>query len=347
MDTSFPVDSNRGILKIDTNTDTVTELDVQRYQGWRSCAAALDGCIYFMPYHARRIMKLDPKNNDAISSVGDDLGEGLYKYIGTVVGIDGCMYGISQQSYRIVKYDPINDITSFVGDEVDQFFDCNGDGALGRDGCIYASRRGGRVLKINTHNNFHCVVGNKLNPCHYYNSDAILGCDGCIYWPPLDGHFIRKYDPDTDRLSFFGNDFGSHGLKWYGGCLASDGVIYCMPHRENRILSINPWKEYTHSMKNSIVEHSRQLGLLFHPSNDIPDVTNFDRAVTKFGHKKVLEAFADCMAPLHRLCAVFNLYPFMIAASYESSDISVIYILLRQVPSSLVNCTHHVIRDIY
>ena len=67
----------RGILKIDTNTDTVTELDrnLLPKRGncmWLSCAATLDGCIYFMPFNARRVMKLDPNNGDAISSVGDD-----------------------------------------------------------------------------------------------------------------------------------------------------------------------------------------------------------------------------------------------------------------------------------
>ena len=81
-------------------------------------------------------------------------------------------------------------------------------------------------------------------------------------------------------------------------------------------------------MENGMKEHPQELGLLFHPSNDIPDVTNFDCAVTKFGHKKVLEAFADCLAPVDQSCTGSNLYPFMIAASYESSDISVIYILL-------------------
>ena len=97
----------RGILKIDTNTDTVTELDRNLFQKMviicgdhvLSCAAALDGCIYFMPCRARRIIKLDPNNNYAISSVGDDLGRGL-KYIGTVVGIDGCVYGIPSDSFQ-------------------------------------------------------------------------------------------------------------------------------------------------------------------------------------------------------------------------------------------------------
>ena len=84
--------SNCGILAaIDTNTDTVTELDrnILPERGgdeddgimmWESRVAACDGFIYFMHHDARRIMKLDPYNNDAISSVGDDLGHGYFKY---------------------------------------------------------------------------------------------------------------------------------------------------------------------------------------------------------------------------------------------------------------------------
>ena len=69
--------SRRGILKIDTNTDNVTELDrnlLPERHDLISCALALDGCIYFMPECGRRIMKLDPNNGDAMSSVGDDMG---------------------------------------------------------------------------------------------------------------------------------------------------------------------------------------------------------------------------------------------------------------------------------
>ena len=49
-----PCDIEHGILKIDTNTDNVTELnrDLLPEQGewmWDSCALALDECIYFMP----------------------------------------------------------------------------------------------------------------------------------------------------------------------------------------------------------------------------------------------------------------------------------------------------------
>ena len=70
-----PNDSRHGILEIDTNTDNVIELDANLLPErggknmWISCATAPDECIYFMPCHARQRMKLDPNNNDAISSV--------------------------------------------------------------------------------------------------------------------------------------------------------------------------------------------------------------------------------------------------------------------------------------
>ena len=46
------------ILNIDMNTNMATELDVnllpaEQGVGWESCAAALDGCIYFMHQNAR------------------------------------------------------------------------------------------------------------------------------------------------------------------------------------------------------------------------------------------------------------------------------------------------------
>merc|ERR1719457_390649 len=140
--------------------------------------------MYFMPACANRIMKLDPNNNDAMSSVGDDLGDERWKYRGTVVGIDGCVYGIPRNSKRILRYDPINDTTSFVGEEADEDFGCNGNGVLGRDGCIYAVNDDGEVLKIDSTNNSHCIIRSRVELDHDEIGwgDAILGIDGCIYW---------------------------------------------------------------------------------------------------------------------------------------------------------------------
>ena len=283
-----PQHRDRDILKIDTNTDTATELDSrnnrpeQGFEMWISCAAALDGCIYFMPCHARRIMKLDPNNNDAMSSVGDDLGRDGWKYRGTVVGIDGCVYGIPRKSNRIVKSNRINGNTSYVGEEADEDFCCDGNGVVGRDGCIYAVVRDGRVLKIDTRNNAYCIVGNKVESKHVTGwMDGILGIDGCIYWPPYRAAQILKYDPHSNLTSLVGDDFGTrYEEKWGVGCVASDGVIYCLPLYTHRILAIDPLKEYTSSLKNNMEEHPEEFGRIFQPSDDIPDDTHFDRAVT-------------------------------------------------------------------
>ena len=71
-------------------------------------------------------------------SVGNDLGDGWYKDTGgTVVDIDRCVYGIPNWSKRILKYDPINDITSFVGEEADEAFQCEGDGASWEEMAVF------------------------------------------------------------------------------------------------------------------------------------------------------------------------------------------------------------------
>ena len=95
-----------------------------------------------MPYFSRRIMKLNP-DNDSLSNVGDDPGQGGYKYSGTVVGNDDCLYSIvPDEATRIAKFDPANPDTTCtaVGDEAGEWFVCN-NGVLGGDGDVYAANR--------------------------------------------------------------------------------------------------------------------------------------------------------------------------------------------------------------
>ena len=80
-------------------------------------------------------------------------------------------------------------------------FGCNGNGALGRDGCLYIVSYDGRVLKIDMANNSYCSVVYKIESNHVSQGwgDAILGINGCIYWPPMNACSILKFDPHTDR----------------------------------------------------------------------------------------------------------------------------------------------------
>ena len=356
-----PSDGGCGVLKIDTNTDDVTELDLDRLpeQGrgtkWKSCALHPDGCIYFIPHGARRIMKLDLNNYEAFSSVGNDLGGTsslcVDKYHGAVVGMDGLVYGFSSYHNTIVRYDPINNITVYFKEAGDSLYSYVGNAVVGRDGCIYILTSICSVLKFNTTTG-SCYRReiDRVNPAHFLNSisnfhgylqfhgfgNGSLGIDGCIYWPPCNSHKILKFDPHSNLACLVGRKFGSRrDYKWNGGCMASDGIIYCLPLLTNRILAIDPWEEYARSLKENVAEHPKEFGRIFQPSVDIPDDTHFDRAVTKFGQMKVLELLDESMPPVHELCIVSNLYPFMIAASCKGSHVSVIYHLMCKSPSYL------------
>ena len=71
------------VLKINTIDDTVETLDDVELPEtgqllWQSGALAADNSIYYMPAFARQIMRLNP-DNESLSSVGNDLGDGWDK----------------------------------------------------------------------------------------------------------------------------------------------------------------------------------------------------------------------------------------------------------------------------
>jgi hypothetical protein len=236
----------------------------------------------------------------------------------------------------MIKYDLETGVVSYVGDECHALFDCNGDGVLARDGHIYAAKGNrGEVLKINTRNNTYSIVGNTVESNHCYGwGDGIMGIDGCVYWPPCYATFTLKYDPYTDRSSLVGNVFGHGGSKWVGGALASDDVIYCIPYSGfSQVLTIDPFREFRKTLASNMEQYPERLGLLF-DLND-RDSTHYEEAETKYGKEKVFEIVTAILPPANEAFAGNGLYPFMVAASYPQSEISVIYHLLRQVPSMM------------
>jgi hypothetical protein len=332
-----PFNADR-ILKINTTQGTVETLDNVElpetgYGLWASGALAADNNIYYMPDNARRIMRLNP-DNDTLSSVGDDLGGGVYKYWGTVVGNDDCLYGIPHSAKRVVKYNPANpDTTSTVGEEARRRFECE-NGVLGGDGYIYAANYVGQVLQIDTTNGNYTWIGDPI--CSGGGNgwgDPIVGVDKCIYWPPLSANRVLKFDPETQELPWLvGGDLGEGLVKWLGGALATDGVIYCIPSHSTRVLAIDPFKELTMTMQNSIQQYPQELGRLFLKDEGC-DETFYNSAVRKFGIEKVFKFLVEEYLPSDKEWADTrseNLPLFMIAASCESCTVSVIYHLLRR-----------------
>jgi hypothetical protein len=331
------------ILKIHTNDDTVETLDNVELPEtgvglWESGALAPDNNIYYMPYNARRIMKLNP-DNDSLSSDGDDLRRGGFKYSGTVVGNDGCvLYGIPYRATRIVKCDLANSgTTSTVGEEAEEDFKCAGNGVLGGDGYIYAANGVGQVLKVDTVNNNCTWIGDPIYLRHGWGwGNPIIGVDKCIYWPPLYANRVLKFDPGTQQLpSLVGDDLGEGEGKWRSGTLAATaGRIYCIPYSSTtQILVIDPFKELSMTLQNNFIQHPQELGHLFAKDDEKYDETFYKSALRKFGIEKVFELIEEC-APLDAEWADThdnNVLPlFMVAASCENCAASVIYYFLRR-----------------
>jgi hypothetical protein len=329
------------ILKIDPIQGTVETLDDVELPEtgnflWSSGALAPDNHIYYMPAGARRIMRLNP-NNDTLSSVGDDLGEGMFKYFGTVVGKDDCLYGIPNLAPRILKFDPANpDTTSIVGEEAEEGFKCN-TGVLCGDGHIYAGNGAGQVLQIDTTSNNYIWIGDPIYSGGYGVGwgDPIIGADKCIYWPPRNANRVLKFDPETQQLpSLVGDDLGEGRFKWQGGALASDGAIYCIPNNAKQILAIDPFKEFSTTLQTNMPLYPDELGRLFLKDEEEEcDETFFESSLRKFGGEKVFQLIEECL-PLDAEWAGAhnhgNLPPFMVAASCENCAASVVYYLLRR-----------------
>ena len=142
-----------------------------------------------------------------------------------------------------------------------------------------------------------------------------------------------------------GDDFesGSRG-KWHGGCLATDGVIYCIPSNANKVLAIDPLGEFLETTKANMEDHPDKFGRLFQTieagEDSVPRVslTNFNHAVIKFGQDTVFEILDKSMQPINDFCTKSNLFPFLIAASCEQSTVGAINHLLSRDLSWMNSC---------
>ena len=345
----LPHNSDTKILQIDTVNATVTILDTELPEigdgMWSPGALAHDGCIYFMPYNARRILKFNPEDESAVS-VGEHLGDQEYKFSGTVRGNDGYLCGIPSVLNLIVRFNPIDQsMSSLIVEEFDEAFECD-NGTLGRDGYIYAMTFNHGLLRIDVTNNTGSLLWNEILAARREFGPAILGNDGCIYWLPIyDGEKTLKFDPETQVVSFVGNVTGTAGgTKWTSGAAGADGAIYCMPFNATRVLVIDPFQEFKTEQHANMEQQPDKLGCLFDKNED--GKTFYECSVTKFGFEKVFQVIAeDCSTPLDIFCARSNLDSFIMAAACDNSSLSVIYGLLRKNLDSSPLVNYHAIAD--
>lgn len=208
---------------------------------WYTGAYANDGCIYYMPYNGSLILKLDTRNDDKLTIIGDDFGEDMYINGRAVLGNDGCIYGASNKFASIMKFNPIDKSICIVGTGCKLATKQKIDGGLivAHDGNIYGVNYYGQIVKINPSKNDFTLIGEKI--CDYGGAwgSPVLGGNKCIYFPPNNHDRVLKFNPNMTHVSLVGDCLKGDKAKWYGATLSIHGFIYCIPCNDKNILQID------------------------------------------------------------------------------------------------------------
>jgi hypothetical protein len=118
--------SGQVLLKVDTANSDYTWIGDSIYlgtwignpiysewgEGWGDPIIGADKCIYWPPSDANRVLKFDPETQQLPSLVGDDLGEGQWKWNGGALATDGAIYCIPSSSARVLVIDPFKEFSA-------------------------------------------------------------------------------------------------------------------------------------------------------------------------------------------------------------------------------------------
>lgn len=161
--------------------------------------------------------------------------------------------------YTISSYAIINTFDNTIRTKQSMLSNQAGGSVCARNGKIYSPTLGGtgKIRVLNTTNDVEYLL-NCDSTRGYWG--AVLATNGNIYCVPsdftLDNPKVMVINPETDDISYIdvtGTNWPSgDGLTggignangddvWYGGALAPNGKIYCMPARGTSILVINPF----------------------------------------------------------------------------------------------------------
>jgi len=198
--------------------------------------------------------------NDCVPSmkqIGDKY-DGMWKWVGGVVGHDGNIYGIPYYANKILKIDPsanATNPTALVGEDLGpggwQFYAGVGNGGgkwrggvVGNDGIIYGVPYDAKsILSFNTTSEKTQLIaeGHPLLESSIKFIGGVLAKNRRIYFIPYQYNKVIKFDPSNleNPLTEIGGNLRSGGRKMWGGALGSDGNIYGIPYYGNRVLKIN------------------------------------------------------------------------------------------------------------
>jgi hypothetical protein len=242
------------VLVIDPADDSMTTFahGVQRGgQDWNGGVLGQDGMIYAVPYCRNpgglgQVMRIDPNDNTAIA-VGTAVGaQQCANFNKGVLGLNGSLYMIPGSMDRPYKFDPALNTTVAIGSDYGMT-----PGVSKWDGGVLAPN--GKIYGIPFEEPSILVIDPRDDSSYTLPLTGIasrgwiggaLAANGHIYGVPANSDCILDIDPSIDTYvchSVPGYPAGV--MRYWGGVLAMDGLIYTMPADlwgTNPILVINP-----------------------------------------------------------------------------------------------------------
>lgn len=204
-----------GVLKVDTATDTATEITVAGGGGpdrWEGgfIKSPVDGVLWASPRRESRVLRIDPAT-DTISFVA--LGLVYPEYFGGGFDAAGNFYIPPGLSAQISKVTPGGTVTAVTGASVDgsTLAKYIGEGVLAPNGNLYfAPYNGTRFLKIDPAGNSGAGAASLIGPTYALNTtryfDGVLVGTN-IYFAGYGAgiHDVIKIDTTTDTVTVIGS----------------------------------------------------------------------------------------------------------------------------------------------
>lgn len=297
-----------------------------------------------MPFDATRILCLDPVTEETFF-VGQDLTSSKAKYGSTVLGEDGCLYGMPYKNLtQVVKYDVDSNITTFI--------DCGecstSGGLLAPNGNIYGMPyNDSRILCLHVKEQITSFVSTPIFGLSQWEGGT-LGEDGCIYFVPYSSSNVLKFDPVDHTTTILEPKLKYRESKWVFSVLGHDGHIYCIPSQASYILRINAatsvsnincildlklWNNATNLLKDDTIPHNIKAGALISKNDE-------DSAlITACKNDAPIQLIKDTVEAnylaLSKVDNATGLYPFMLVATFQHSNLGAVYELLRFHPGLL------------
>lgn len=213
----------------------------------------VDGKLYFIPGHAKRVMVCDP-TTDRVTLTGP-IFPGKFKWLRGVNVDGGKIYGLPCHADTVLCIDvPSGKITTIPIPYDDVFSDpaqakeerqCkwkyHGGTICPIDNAIYCIPQSAlHVLKIDPVTGTCQLVGPELPGKYKWYGGVVGKHDQAIYGIPHNSPHVLRISPSAITLH---GDYGSGGHKWHGASPAPNGDIVSVPANADSVLVIRPGLE--------------------------------------------------------------------------------------------------------